>query len=134
MNLQQQKTNMTFTYQGFTHSGDKRCFTFQNVKAQNDPMSIFSIEVDLPLLSRIRFPVQDAPMFCLQLLNTASLAGTDSLERLHRYGLVEEDFRSVLVEREKRAAKRAMRKPPRRPLRKPSSFSNVVLGSVFQEG
>jgi hypothetical protein len=125
---------MTFMYEGFTHTGNRRCFTFRSTRVPNEPVNIFSIEVDLPLLSRIRFPVQDGPRFCLQLLNTASLAGTDALDRFHTYRLVEEDFRQLLVEREKEAAERALRKPPRRPFRSPSGNSSFALGLGPREG
>lgn len=128
MNIQQQRINITFMYEGFTHTGNRRCFSFRSTLVQNEPVGIFSIEVDLPLLSRIRFPVQDGPMFCLQLLNTASLAGPDVLDRFHTYRLVEEDFRQLLVEREREAAERAMRKPPRTSFRSPSGHFALGLG------
>jgi len=134
MNVQQHKISNNFAYQGFTQNGDKRCFTFRDRKTQNDPMGTFSIEVDLPLLSKMRLPVQEGPRFCLLLLNTASLAGSDFLDRFHTYRLVEEDFHQLLAERERGAVQRAMRKPPRRPFRKPSSHSTLVLGPTFREG
>src|SRR5947208_8758424 len=106
---------MNFTYQGFTQNGGMRCFTFWSTKTGNNPIRIFSIEVDLLLLSRIRVPVQEGPMFCLQMLNAASLAGLEFIERLHSYRLVEEDFRHLLIEREKRAAEKASKKHFRKP-------------------
>jgi len=57
---------MHFAYQGFTQDRDRRCFTFWSTRV--NPVSVFSIEIDLPLLSRNRVPVQEVPMFCLQLL------------------------------------------------------------------
>src|SRR4051812_1902897 len=87
--LRAENANMNFTYQGFTQNDGKRCFTFWSTRTENNPISIFSIEVDLPLLSRIRVPVQEAPLFCLHMLNMASLAGLEFLDRLHSYQLVE---------------------------------------------
>jgi hypothetical protein len=124
---------MNFTYQGFTQADNRRAFTFWSARTRDDQSSIFSIEVDLPLLSRVRLPVQEVPMFCLQLLNNASLAGIDFLQRFRSYLLVEEDFRPLLLERERRAALKALKKPPRQPVRKPSAHSNVVLGPAFQD-
>lgn len=123
---------MNFTYQGFTQNDGMRCFTFWSTKTGNNPIGIFAIEVDLLLLSRIRVRVQEGPMFCLQMLNTASLAGLEFVERLHRYRLVEEDFRPLLLEREKRAAEKASKKHFRKPIAKHSVHSNLVLGPNFQ--
>ena len=71
---------MTLTYQRVTHKADKGRFAFRSTKTQNEPM------------------------FCLQLLNPASLAGTDFLDRFHTSRPVEEDFLQLLVEREKRGS------------------------------
>lgn len=49
-------------------------------------------------------------MFCLDMLKAASADGSKSLTRFHRYRLVEEDFRPLLVEREKVAAEKASRR------------------------
>jgi len=67
-------------------------------------------------------------MFCLAMLNAACAAGLESLAKLQRYGLLEEDFRQLLVEREKVAAEKAARKFLRKPFAKHSPQSNVVLG------
>jgi hypothetical protein len=107
-----------FTYQGFTHKGDRRCFAFRGIEELSTPV-IFSIEIDLALLFRNRVPVQEGPAFCLQMLTTASLAGPTFLERFHNYRVLESDFRSLLVERERQAAQKALRKAPRRPFEKP---------------
>ena len=115
---------MHFVYQGFTHHGDKRCFTFRGVE-ERDPVTVFSIEVDLPLLAKNRIPVQEGPMFCLQLLTAAFTAGPTYLEKFQHYSVVVDDFRPLLIEREKRAAEKAMKKPLRRPLRKPPFASNL---------
>jgi len=66
------------------------------------------------------------------MLNTASLAGLESLDRLHRYQLVEEDFRPLLIERAKRATDKAAKKHLRKPFAKHSVQSNLVLGPSFQ--
>jgi hypothetical protein len=118
---------MQFTYEGFTHFGDKRCFLFKGVEERN-PVSAFSIEIDLPLLVKNRVSVQEGPMFCLQLLTNASLVGANSLDKLHTYKVIGEDFRPLLVERERKAAEKALRKPARKPARKPPSTSNLHLG------
>ncbi len=123
---------MHFTYQGFTHKGDRRCFTFRGIEELSSPV-IFSIEIDLALLFRNRIPVQEGPAFCLQMLTTASLAGPTFLERFHNYRVLESDFRSLLVERERRAAEKALRKPPRRPLGKPSFAADVYSGTTLKE-
>ncbi len=120
---------MTFVYQGFTQDHDRRCFTFSS--AQPNPVSVFAIEVDLPLLLKNRVAMQEGPALCLQILNTASVAGPDYLERLHRYRVVEADLRPILAERERRATEKSMKKPPRRPFRKPSVHSNVALATNF---
>jgi hypothetical protein len=115
---------MHFVYQGFTHQGDRRCFLFRGVDESNPPIA-FSIEIDLLLLSQKRIPVQDGPTFCLQMLTSASLAGMTYLEKLRSYRVIDEDFRPLLIERERQAAQKALRKPPRKPFRKPSAESNL---------
>jgi hypothetical protein len=122
---------MHFAYEGFTHNDGRRCFTFRGIEEHN-PVTVFCIEVDLPLFIQNRVSVQEGPMFCLQLLTTASLAGPSSLERFQNYRVLAEDFRPLLVEREKRAALKALKKPPRRPFRKPPSLSNIQLTSSMQ--
>jgi hypothetical protein len=118
---------MHFSYEGFTHEGSKRCFLFHGIQ-ERDPVSAFSIEVDLPLFLQNGIPVQEGPMFCLQLLTTALLAGPASLDRFHSYRVVRDDFRPLLVEREKHAAEKALKARMRRPVRKPSHTSNLQLG------
>ncbi len=106
---------MHFAYQGFTHEGNRRCFTFRGVEELSPPV-IFSIQIDLALLFRNRVPMQEGPAFCLQMLTRASLAGPTFLERFHNYRVLESDFRSLLVERARLAAEKALRKPSRSPL------------------
>ncbi|HTU46390.1 MAG TPA: hypothetical protein VMF91_15085 [Bryobacteraceae bacterium] len=118
---------MHFSYEGFTHNGNMRCFLFHGIQ-ERDPISAFSIEVDLPLLLQNGIPVQEGPMFCLQLLTTASLAGPAALDRFHTYRVVGADLRPLLVEREKHAAEKALKARMRRPVRKPSHMSNLRLG------
>ena len=124
---------MNFTYQGFTQAQGRRVFTFWSASTRDDPKDIFSIEVDLSLLSKVRVPVQEGPMFCLQLLNNASLAGVDFLQKFHSYLVVEDDFRPLMMEREKVAALKALKKPARQPVRKAHTLSNVVLGPTFHD-
>jgi hypothetical protein len=124
---------MHFVYEGFTHDGGTRRFTFRGIEERN-PTSVFSIDVALPLLAENHVSVQDAPAFCLQLLTAASLGDPRQLERLQHYKVVGEDFRPLLMERERRAAEKALKKAPRRPFRKPPVSSNLRgLGRPSQE-
>jgi len=115
---------MHFVYQGFTQEGGRRRFLFQGIQ-ERDPVSVFSIEVDLALLAKNQVLVQEGPMFCLQLLNSAFLAGPSYLEKFQKYTIGGEDFRPLLVEREKRAAEKALKKHPRRVIRTPAPVSNL---------
>lgn len=123
---------MRFTYEGFTQDGDRRCFLFRSVEERN-PTNNFYIEVDLQLFVKNRVPVQDGPMFCLQLLTTASDGGPNSLDRFRSYSVVGEDFRPLLMDRERKAEEKAFRKPSRKPFRKPSFTSNLHLGTPSRE-
>jgi hypothetical protein len=123
---------MQFAYDGFTQDGDTRCFLFRGIEARNPTIS-FSIEVDLRLFVQNRVPVQEGPMFCLQLLTTALLGGLNCLDRLHNYRVVGEDFRPLLIERERSEAEKALKKPPRKPFRKPPLTSNLCLGTPSRE-
>ena len=123
---------MQFAYEGFTQYGGIRRFLFRGIENQN-PTVLFSIEVDLLLLQQSRVPVQDGPMFCLQLLTGASAREPNSLQRFHSYRVVAEDFRPLLIERERRAAEKAHKKPFRRPFRKPLFASNLQLGTPREE-
>jgi hypothetical protein len=123
---------MHFAYEGFTHDGYRRCFLFRGIDESN-PVSMFSIEVDLSLFAQNHVPVQDGPTFCLQLLTTALLAGTNYLDRFHKYRVIGEDFRPMLIERERRAAEKALKKSSRKPFRKPSFASNLHLGIPRKE-
>ena len=122
---------MHFAYQGFTNDRDRRFFTFRASEPQG--ADVFSISIDLPLLSRHRVPVQEGPMFCLGLLTAALLEGPGSLERFRHYSVVEADFAGLLTERAKQAAEKAMRKTARKPpFRRPPSTSNIHLGPHAQ--
>jgi hypothetical protein len=123
---------MHFAYEGFTQDGDRRCFLFQGIEERNPTIS-FSIKVDLRLLAQNRVPVQEAPMFCLQLLTTASVGGRSCLNRFQSYTVVGEDFRPLLIERERMAAEKALKKPARKPFKKPSFRSNLRLGTLSKE-
>jgi hypothetical protein len=123
---------MQFAYDGFTQDGDRRCFLFRGIEERNPTIS-FSIEVDLPLFVQNRVPVQEGPMFCLQLLMTASVGGPTCLNRFQSYTVVREDFRPLLIERERRAAEKALKKPSRKPFRKPPFTSNLHLGTPSSE-
>jgi hypothetical protein len=119
---------MHFAYEGFTQDGDRRCFVFRGIEERN-PITVFSIEIDLRLLVQNGVPMQEGPMFCLQLLTAASVDGPNCLTRFHNYRVAGEDFRPILLERERRAAEKALKKPSRKPFRKPSFASNLHLGT-----
>ena len=119
---------MHFSYEGFTHEGGRRRFLFHGLEELR-AVSVFCIEVDLPLFAESRIPVQEGPLFCLQLLTKASLAGPANLDRFHSYRVVAEDFRPLVVERERVAAEKALRVTLRRPIRRPSDSSNLRLGT-----
>jgi len=115
---------MNFVYQGFTHDGPIRAFVFHGVEQSKTPV-VFSIEVDLPLFARNHVAMQDAPMFCLRMLTTAFAAGAAALEKFGHYRVVEADLRSLLVDREKRAALKALKPAARRFVRKPPASSQL---------
>jgi len=118
---------MHFAYDGFTHREDRRCFTFRGVD-ESKSTSVFHIEIDMLLLVENRLPVQDGPVFCLQLLKTACDAGPEFLERFRNYRILAEDFRPYLVERARIAAEKSLKTARRAPYRKPPSTSNLRLG------
>lgn len=123
---------MHFTYEGFTQDHSRRCFTFRGMEDYH-PVCVFSIELDLPLLAKNQISVQEAPLFCLQLLKTALLAGPNFLEKLQHYKILAEDLRPLLLERERRAAEKALKKSSYRPFRKPSLMSNIQLAKSVEE-
>jgi hypothetical protein len=99
---------MVFAYQGFTHESGRRCFLFHHVQP-NLPVAAYSIQVDLRLFVQHKVPVQEGPSFCLQLLTKASAVGPVQLEKLHVYQVVGDDFRPMVVEREKKEAEKTLR-------------------------
>jgi len=111
---------------------DRRYFTFRGIE-EHTPISVFCIEIDLSLLAQNRVPVQEVPLFCLQLLTTALLMGPNGLDRFHKYRVIAEDFRPMLIERERRAAEKALRKSSCKPFRKPPFASNLHLGTREKE-
>ncbi len=124
-NIVTQRGNaVQFVYEGFTHAGQVRSFNFQGIDPAKSS-TVFSIEVDLPLLARHRVNMQDGPGFCLQMLTVALAAGPDSLQKLQHYRIVEEDLRPILVDRANRAALKALKTPPRRFVRKPPVTSQL---------
>ena len=123
---------MHFAYKGFTQDHGRRCFTFQGMEDYH-PVCVFSIELDLPLFAQNQISVQEAPLFCLQLLKTALLAGPNSLEKLQHYRVLAEDLRPLLLDRERRAAEKALKKSPYRPFRKPASTSHITWTKKIEE-
>jgi hypothetical protein len=71
--------------------GDRRCFLFRGIKARNPTIS-FAIKVDLRLFVQNRVPVQEGPMFCLQLLTTVSVGGPTCLDDFRATPLWERTF------------------------------------------
>jgi hypothetical protein len=123
---------MHFAYEGFTQEGGRRCFLFQGIEERTPTIS-FSIQIDLRLLAQNRVLVQEGPMFCLQLLTTASVGGPSCLHRFQSYTVVGEDFRPLLIQRERIAAEKALKKPARKPFKKPSFNSNLRLGTPSKQ-
>ena len=118
---------MNFAYDGFTHNQHGRCFVFRAI-VEGKQVSVFHIQVHLSLLAKHKVPVQEAPMFCLELLKTASLSGHEDFpEKFQSYCVIAEDFRALVMERERRAEEKALKKPPRRPSPKPGVLSNIQL-------
>ena len=118
---------MNFVYEGFTHRGNVRHFRFSG-RDGREFVDDFCIEIAFLLFSQNRMSFQEGPQFCLQLLETASTAQPSDLDRFHHYSVVSEDFRPLLVEREKKLAEKNMKAAARRPFRKPSTGSNLFLG------
>jgi len=120
-------------YEGFTHDGGTRRFTFRGIEERSQA-SVFSIQVALPPFAENRVSVQEGPAFCLKLITTACLEDPTRLARFEHYKVVGEDFRPLLKERERRAAEKALKKAPRRPFRKPPVSSNLRgLGRPSQQ-
>jgi hypothetical protein len=100
---------MRFAFQGFTQDDNKRCFLFHGIEESNEKRA-FRITIELALLMRNHVSLQDGPLFCLQLLTKAYLAGPSYLEGLQQYRVSGDDFRSLLVERERQAAEKSARR------------------------
>ena len=115
---------MHFTYEGFTQQHNRRCFNFRGMEERN-VVGVFSLELELPLFAKNQIAVQDAPLFCLQLLKAALVAGPSFLEKLHHYRILAEDLRPLLQEREQQAAEKARKKSPYRPFRRPATTSHI---------
>lgn len=116
---------MHFAYEGFEQNGNNPSFLFRGIE-EYSPVSAFSIEIDLRLLFQNRVLIQEGPMFCCQLLSAAALAGSKSLDRLRNYRVVREDFRPLLMERERQAAEKTMKKH-HTSVKTPLSTSNLRL-------
>jgi hypothetical protein len=100
---------MRFAFQGFTQDDNQRCFIFHGIEESNQKRA-FLITIELALLARNKISFQDGPLFCLRLLTNAHLAGPSYLEELQQYRVSGEDFRPLLVEREKQAAEKSARR------------------------
>ncbi len=115
---------MRFLYQGFTHDGDNRVFTFQGID-DHKVETLFLIQVNLPLFARSKVSMQDAPAFCLHLLTNACTSEPDALLKFRQYQVLEEDLIPILEDRERRAKLKAMKVAPRRVFRKPTQASHI---------
>ncbi|HEX4170003.1 MAG TPA: hypothetical protein VHZ55_31435 [Bryobacteraceae bacterium] len=120
---------MQFAYDGFSHVGECRRFLFRS-RDDQAAVSTFCISVKLSLLSEHGVLVQDGPQFCLHMLEKASTGEPCCLDQFHSYDVMSEDFRPLLVERERKLAEKAMKTSLRRPIRKPQPKSNLFLGHV----
>ena len=123
---------MHFTYEGFTQHGGKRNFLFLGTNDEREKSS-FCINVELALLLENHVAVQDAPLFCQELLSKACANGSVYLDRLHSYEIVTEDLRPILIDRASREAKKRLQRSRTR-YRKPSAASNVVLDGASDAG
>lgn len=117
---------MQFAYEGFTHAGEDRCFRFRATGVE-ESAAIFLIKIGLSLFAKNQIRVQDGPRFCVELLETAFAGSPANLDRFHNYNVVAEDFRPLLVKRERETALKAQRKAHSSFVRKPSLSSNLVL-------
>lgn len=114
---------MRFTYEGFTQVGAMRNFLFLGTDDAAGKSS-FSLLIDLALLIENRVPVQDAPLFCQELLSRASTDGATYLNKLHSYQVVSEDLRPMLTERATKEAQKKLQRS-RTVYRKPSPSSSL---------
>lgn len=117
---------MQFTYEGFTHQDDTRCFRFSGTDGAGHS-NTFCLVVRCLLLTQNQVPLQAGPQFCLQLLHTAFLTQPSELDRFHHYFVVAEDFQPLLRERARVSAAKAMKSAARRPFHKPSRGSQLIL-------
>jgi hypothetical protein len=117
---------MLFTYEGFRHEGETRYFSFRG-KDEGGDARTFCVAVRCLLFAENKVPLQAGPQFCLGLLQAASIARPLELDRFHRYSVVAEDFRPLLLERARVAATKAARAPANRTFRKPAQGSQLVL-------
>ncbi len=117
------KPTTQFAYQGFTHEASQRCFWFQGGGDKISPAQTLCIAMDLALFADYHIALQEGPMFCLQLLTTASLVDGGYAAHFQRYQVLKEDLSPLLMERERRAAEKALRKTPRGAFRKPGLSS-----------
>jgi hypothetical protein len=117
---------MHFAYEGFRQTGDLRCFLFRCIEGL-DPVSLFCLEVDMPLFLLHRVPVQEGPSFCLRLLEAALRNQPSAIESFRKYKVKLEDFQALVRERKQKLSSKTY-KAPRRPFKKPSVGSNLFLG------
>lgn len=100
---------MRFVYDGFTHESGMRCFHFRNVDA-GEPASVFTIEVDLALLSRNKLSLQEAPLFCLRILQSNVMTEEEAIQKFRPYRILPDDFRTLNADRARREAELKLRK------------------------
>jgi hypothetical protein len=105
---------MYFAYDGFTHAAGKRSFQFRTA-GTGESVSIFKIEIDVALFSKNKLSIQEAPLFCLKMLQANATSDERTLETFRAYQVVPEDFRNLNVERARREAELRLRTHTRRP-------------------
>ena len=111
---------MRFAYVGFTDESGKRCFQFREGDAVGS-VSLLTIEVEVSLLSKNKLPIQEAPLFCLRMLESAASSKEDWNEKFRHYAIVSDDFRTLNAERARREMEVSRRKHALR--RRPSHSS-----------
>jgi hypothetical protein len=107
---------MHFSYDGFEHEAGRRSFFFRQIDT-GAPPAFFSIKIDVALLAQNRVSMQDAPLFCLNLLESASHSEPGALDRLHNYQVVFADFGELNRQRSKRDTELRLRSAKRPPVR-----------------
>lgn len=119
---------MHFAYVGFTHQSGRRCFQFREVDAV-EPVTLLTIEVEVALLSKNKMSVQEAPLFCLRMLESAHTSAKEVSDEFRPYQIVQEDFRSLNAERVRRETELRFRKHTSKRRPAPSVLPTSLFGA-----